>query len=535
MNIIITGMMGVGKTSVGRILANRLGLSFIDMDRHIEKEHGMSVEEIFNTQGERYFRKAEQDACQKLSKSKNRVIATGGKSLLYEKNLEKMASTGLIVTLLCRTDDLYQRIKTQNSRRPLLQADFRKDIENIYKQRETAYWNLPNKIETSGLSIVQVVRKILDYFRGEETKITMNVSGKDSSIFVKRGLFSGIGRYLQNIPHDGRIFILSDKTVFSLYGKKLHSELEKAGEDISFFFILPGEKSKNIKNLEKIYNWLYTQGASRSSLFMCFGGGVVSDLGGLAASSYCRGMPLVNVPTTLLGQIDAGIGGKNGINWGDGKNQIGSFYFPEKVLIDPLFLATLNIKQMREGLVEALKAGMIGDRSLFQSIKDNPRILLFKDLARVEELIKKSVELKVKVTGSDPFEHKQRKTLNLGHTFAHALESFFRYKRLTHGEAVGLGLICAAKMGTLLKITSPEVLDETRRILRQWKVPFKLRSLDAVQALSLMKYDKKRKGKRISFILPLKIGSVEIKDDIDDTIVLESFKEIIEDEKDIDR
>ena len=535
MNIILTGMMGTGKSSVGRILANRLGLSFIDMDEYIEKKHGMSIEEIFNIQGEDYFRKAEQDACQELSKSKNKVIATGGKSLLDERNLEKIFSSGLVFTLLCRTEEVFQRIKTQESRRPLLQDDLRKDIENIYKQRETAYLNLPNKIETSGLSIVQVVRKILDYLRGEEIEIALNVLGKETSIFVKRGLFSGIEQYLKNIPHDGRIFILSDKNVFSLYGEKLLSELEKTGEGTSFFLLFPGEKSKNIKNLEKIYNWLYTQGASRSSLFMCFGGGVVSDLGGLAASSYYRGMPLVNVPTTLLGQIDAGIGGKNGINWGEGKNQIGSFYFPEKVLIDPIFLATLNIKQMREGLVEALKAGMIGDRSLFQSIKDNPRILLFKDLVALEKVIKKSIELKVKVTGSDPFEHKQRKTLNLGHTFAHALESYYRYERLTHGEAVGLGLICAAKMGTLLKIRSHEVLDETRRILKQWKVPVKLRSLDAAGALSLMKYDKKRRGKKISFILPLKIGSVEIKDDIDDTIVLESFKEIIEDEKDIDR
>lgn len=535
MNIILTGMMGVGKTSVGRILSHKLGLSFSDLDEYIEKKHGMSIQEIFNTQGERYFRKAEQDACQELSQKKNSVIATGGKSLLDERNLEKISSSGLVFTLLCRTEEVFQRIKTQGPRRPLLQDDLRKDIENIYKQRETAYLNLPNKIETSDLSAVQVARNILDNLRGDETKITLNVLGEDSSILIKRGLFFWIEHYIKNIPHDGRIFILSDKTVFSLYGEKFLSGLKKAGGDISVYTLLPGEMSKNLKNLEKIFDWLYTQGASRSSLFICFGGGVVSDLGGLAASSYFRGMPLVNVPTTLLGQIDAGIGGKNGINWGDGKNQIGSFYFPEKVLIDPIFLATLNIKQMREGLVEALKAGMIGDRSLFQSIKDNPRILLFKDLASLEELIKKSIELKVRVVGSDPFEYKQRKILNLGHTFAHALESYYQYKRLSHGEAVGLGLICAAKMGILLKITSPEILDETKSILKQWKVPVKLRSLDAVRALSLMKYDKKRRGKRISFIFPLKIGRVEIKDDIDDKIVLESFKEIIEDEKDIDR
>jgi 3-dehydroquinate synthase len=246
-------------------------------------------------------------------------------------------------------------------------------------------------------------------------------------------------------------------------------------------------------------------------------------------------MPLVNVPTTLLGQIDAGIGGKNGINFGDGKNQIGSFYFPEKVLIDPMFLATLSIKQMREGLVESLKAGVIGDRVLFQTIKDNPRDLLFKDLFLLEEVIKKAIELKVKVVSLDPWEKNQRKILNLGHTFAHALESLYKYKKFTHGEAVGLGMLCAVKMGIMLKITSPGILAGIKNILRQWKAPINVKALDAARALSLMSYDKKRKGKSLSFILPLKIGSVEIKDDIDDKIVLESLKEFTDYEKDIDR
>jgi 3-dehydroquinate synthase len=224
--------------------------------------------------------------------------------------------------------------------------------------------------------------------------------------------------------------------------------------------------------------------------------------------------------------VDASIGGKNAVNINEAKNQIGTFYFPEHVAIDPLFLTTLSHKQMQEGLIEALKVGVIADKDLFLLIKNHVPELMLKDLRLLEQVITRAVKVKTSIVTQDPYEKNTRAMLNLGHTFGHALEGFYKYSRLSHGQAVGLGMICASKLGLLLNLTSEYFLPEFKEVLTRMKAPTQIKNMNASRILSLMQFDKKRKEGKISFIVPKKVGEILIIKDVNKKNILESLKEI---------
>lgn len=547
MNIVLTGMMGVGKTTVGKMLAQKLNLEFLDLDEYIEKKIRLKVSQIFMKYGESHFRRLEKKFCKEIALKRNIVISTGGKTLLERENLHVFSSWGVIITLLSSPDRILRRIQREKNERPLLASHQSEKFYKIYRKRKPNYLNLPNKIDTTFLNKEEVVEEILKLIKGQVKlgspddrfpaisgeayqpivkRLEMNAGGKKSSVIVKKGLTDDIGSCLKDIIEEKRVFILSDKKVFGIHGKKLLKELERANLKSSVFLLHPGERQKNLKTTEKIYYWLLIEKATRSSVLVSFGGGVVSDLGGYTASTFHRGLKLVNIPTTLLSQIDACIGGKNGINLKEAKNQIGTFYFPSLILIDPLFLISLDPRYMKEGIIEALKAGIIGDRKLFQIIKKNASQLLLKDLKLLEEVIKRAIEVKLNIVRQDPFEKGIRRILNLGHTFGHALEGYFNYGQITHGQAVGLGMICASKMGMLMNIAKENILSEIKEILKGMKTPLCLENLDISKILSLMEFDKKRKEDRISFIIPKRIGEVVTRRNVNKNIIAESLREI---------
>lgn len=526
MNTILTGMMGVGKTTIGKKLAQKLNLNFLDLDQYIEKKNQMKITHIFSKYGETYFRKLEKNFCKEISQKRNLIISTGGKTLLNDENLKAFSSSGIIITLLSSPDIILKRIQKGGNVRPLLSSSQSKNFYEIYRKRELHYLNLPNKIDTTSLNKEKVVDEILKLIKGQAKKIEMTLGGNRSSVIVKNGLVNDIGSCLKDTIQEKRVFILSENKVFGIHGKKLLKELERVNLKPSVFLLQPGEKQKNIRTAEKIYQWLLQERANRSSVLVCFGGGVISDLGGYTASTFHRGLKLVNIPTTLLSQIDASIGGKNGINLQETKNQIGTFYFPSLILIDPLFLITLDILYMKEGITEAMKAGIIGDQKLFLIIKKNASQILLKDLKLLEEVIKRAIEVKLNIVHQDPYEKGIRRILNLGHTFGHALEGYFNYGKISHGQAVGLGMICASKMGTLMNIATEKILSEIKEILKVMKMPLYLENLDISKILSLMEFDKKRKEDRISFIIPKKMGEAVILKNVNKNIITESLKEI---------
>ena len=519
-------MPGSGKTTVGRLLSKSLNLKFVDLDEYIEKKTNLRIREIFSKYGESYFRELEGKACEELAKKNDHIISTGGKTLLFKKNLNLFLSSSLIITLLCKPEKIIKRLKNGYKTRPLLSLNPSESILKIYEERISKYSNFPNKIETDNLKPEEVVKKILNILEGREKKFNIRVNNKDSLIFIKKGLLNNLGFYIRRIYKGKEIFILIDKKILDLYGKKILNNLRENDLEPKIYIISSKEKNKNFNKAKRIYSWLIGEKAHRSSLFLCIGGGIISDLGGFIASTYHRGMKLINIPTTLLSQIDASIGGKNGVNFEGIKNQIGTIYFPEAILIDPLFLISLKNSQMKEGVVEALKAGVIGDPELFKLIKNHCFELLFKDLNLLEELICRAIHVKLSIVRKDAYEKNLRRFLNLGHTFAHALESYFNYK-ISHGKAVGLGLISAFKLGVLLNICSEHHLLEIRKILNNIGLPVKIKTFDILEVISLMHYDKKREEENIPFIIPKDIGKVEIKNNISMEYIEKCLKEIL--------
>lgn len=528
MNIILTGMPGSGKTAAGQLLARRTGRPFFDTDSMIAAETKKSIKRIFEEDGESYFRRAERKLCAELSRIKNAVIAVGGGTFLSRDNLLRLSASGIIFTLTCGWEDILRRTQNEEEKRPLFSGKDRNDLKKIVRRRIKLYAGFPNRVETTGLSPEKAAELIHSSLNGKERCLSLKVNGRTTPVIIKNGAAGGPAPYIAPFLNEKRIFIVSDTRVCSFYGDRLRNNMENNGWSPSFYILSPGERSKNLTSVKNIYRWLIKEGASRSSLMLAFGGGVVSDTAGFAASSFHRGLRWIVMPTTLLAQVDAGIGGKTGVNMEGGKNQVGTFFFPEMVIVDPVLCATLGRRRLREGLAEVLKCALIQDKRLYDIIRDKGRKILLKDLSLLQEAIVRTAGVKTAVVGRDPYEKGERKYLNLGHTFGHALESWFKHKRLTHGEAVGLGLLCALRMACEMGYLEETSIEETRDILKNLGLPVCLYGLPVREVISLMAFDKKREA-GLTFVVPKKCGFPSLEKNVDQDIIIRAFKEVIRD------
>ncbi len=255
------------------------------------------------------------------------------------------------------------------------------------------------------------------------------------------------------IPVESRVFVVTSPRIRKLWGGVLTKSFSKAGRKIEVIEMPDGERSKKLAQLEKLASSLIKRGADRRSVILALGGGVVGDVGGLLASVFMRGVPVVQIPTTLLAQVDSAIGGKTGVNLASGKNLIGTFHQPLAVLVDPDVLATLPEREYRSGLFEAMKYGVIRNPAIFDLMESNREALLARDSALLETLITACIWVKADVVSADERESGERRILNFGHTLGHAFEAETGYKKLLHGEAVGWGMIAAALIGYVMDRT----------------------------------------------------------------------------------
>lgn len=306
-----------------------------------------------------------------------------------------------------------------------------------------------------------------------------------------------------------RVFVVSCAPVLLLWGKKLQTSLRKAGVPFDVIGLPDGERHKRIATVEQILDELAARGADRTSLVLAFGGGVICDMAGFAASIYMRGVPVVQVPTTLLAQVDAAIGGKTGVNLATGKNLAGTFYQPLAVLADTDVLRTLPEREFRAGLFEAIKCGVISDPRLFALLEKQRKSVLAQKRGLVAEVITRSVRVKARVVSADETESGLRRVLNFGHTVGHALEAAGGYRKLLHGEAVGLGMIAATymamRMGLLARASGERIRDLVLAYGPLPRVEFA-----AEQIVARLAGDKKSVGGVPHFVLPTRIGQVEI-------------------------
>jgi len=343
-------------------------------------------------------------------------------------------------------------------------------------------------------------------------------------VLVGAGAFDGLEEQMERAGLCGPFLVVSQPRVFKAVGHGLKNKFPIA-------FIPEGERAKTLTTVSRLLDRMVELKLPRQSTIIALGGGVVGDVAGFVASIYMRGIPVVQVPTTLLAQVDSSIGGKTGVNHRVAKNLIGTFYQPRLVISDPLILLKLRKREYASGLYEALKYGVIRDAALFEDFERNVTMFLRRDPEAVERLVARCAAIKAEVVMSDEKEGDLRRILNFGHTVGHGLEAASRYQRLKHGEAVGYGMIAAARIGTAL-----QKLDEhdRKRIENAVVSVGRLPALDGVTAknvLSALRHDKKIRDGAIHFVLARSIGRAEVTPEVPFEVVSEVVKRLLNDAK----
>ena len=359
------------------------------------------------------------------------------------------------------------------------------------------------------------------------TQIEIAVSPRPYAAFIENGILERAGEQLRGVLGEkpGSLFVITVPPVRRRWGKMLLKSLAGAGFGATVVEMPDGEPHKKVVTVERLAEKLAASRADREAVVVAFGGGVVGDVSGLLASIYMRGVSFVQVPTTVLAQVDASIGGKTGVNLRAGKNLLGTFHQPVAVLIDPEVLSTLPEREFRAGLYESLKCGIIGNEGLFDRLENCDFLNLRKDPDLLQQIITDSVRLKAEVVAADERESSLRRVLNLGHTIGHALEAESAYRRFLHGEAVGWGMVAAAHIAQALGRCENGTAERIRNaVLALGTLPkVNSRSRDI---LRLLQTDKKTRNGRLHFVLPRRIGEVQIINDVPEQVVLDAVDEL---------
>lgn len=341
---------------------------------------------------------------------------------------------------------------------------------------------------------------------------------------VERGCVDHAAQYLPK--KCGKVFVVSTQDVWALHGPKLQSALGDIPHEA--LFLPGGEENKRLAPLEELAEQMVERGGDRSSMLIAFGGGIVNDMAGFLAAIFMRGIPVLQIPTTLLAQVDAGIGGKTGVNLKAGKNLVGSFHQPLAVLTDPALLETLPEREFRSGLWEIVKAGIIREPSLFHFLEAESKAVLARDPAAVDHIIAEAVRMKAEVVSSDEREGDLRRILNFGHTFGHALEADTKYARFLHGEAVAWGMRAAIHLSQSMNLAGPETCARLFAILDAYGPIPPLNGLRAENLAALLSHDKKTVQGVVHFILPVRIGQVKVVSGVDDAMVLNAIRSALQ-------
>ena len=523
--------MAAGKTSVGKRLAARLGLPFADADTEIEMAAGMTIPEIFEKHGEAHFRDGERRVVARLLNGGPKIVATGGGAFMNAATRERIAQSGVSVWLKPELDVLMKRVRKRPNR-PLLQtADPEATVRRLLEERAPIYRLADVTIESRDGPHDVVVDAIVAQLRRHSgaarsatapsfQEVSVSLGSRSYNILIGDGLIEAAGAHVAHLAPGAKCAVVTDSNVAALHLDRLMASLAKAGLRATSIVVPPGEASKSYAQFAHVCDGLIAAHIERRDLVIAFGGGVVGDLAGFAAASVRRGLRLVQIPTTLLAQVDSSIGGKTAINSPHGKNLVGAFHQPSLVLADTAVLDTLNPREFRAGYAETVKYGLIGDREFFDWLEHAWRDL-FAGGAERQRAIATSCAAKARVVAADETEQGERALLNLGHTFGHAFERLTNYDgaRLVHGEGVAIGMACAFRFSRELGLCSGQDAVRIENHLRAVGLPTRIGEIPGLRAtpeeiLAAMRQDKKVESGRLTFILARGIGESFIAKDI---------------------
>ena len=515
-NIILTGFMGTGKSTVGQLLAERLGRPFLDTDEEIVRRTGQPIATIFDSRGEAYFRGLEGELAYELSRKEGLVMATGGRLLLDPANALDLGQNGLVFCLTAAPEEILARLENDPVKRPLLAVpDPAGKIAHLLEERAVAYGRYP-AITTSGQTAAAVAEAILARLPhtqppdlSQPSHLAVRHFDGQYEVVVGRGLLSRLDQWL---PQRRPSLLISDESIGPLYAAQCR------GADLlaPSIFIPAGEGYKTLATVARLYDAFLAAGLDRGGQILALGGGVVGDTAGFAAATYMRGLPFVQLPTSLLAMVDASIGGKTGVDLPQGKNLVGAFKQPAAVLADLETLVTLPAAEWTAGLSEIIKHGLLAAPALLAQVQQVRQPTADSDCnwRQLQSLIVRAVQVKRDVVQRDPFEMGERATLNLGHTFAHAIEQATQYQ-IRHGEAVAMGLVAAARLSAKLGHCAPDLPEKVAGWVTAVGLPAEIPThLDPAVLLKLMQRDKKKLAGRLRFVLLRDVGEVFVSGDV---------------------
>jgi len=524
MKIVLTGFMGTGKTSVGLELSKTLGYEFIDTDVLIEEREGMPISLIFKKKGEDYFRKVEQNTVEEVSKMDKAVIATGGGVINNSTNVKNLGKGGVLIWLRADPEIILRRVMLEGGKRPLLDVEEPlREINKLLAERAGLYQQADASVDTNYITPREAAHEIMERLGLDSRHVRVDLMDRSYDIVIGSRMLQNLGLRIKEF-RPSKVALVSNETVYPIYRERLLKSFREYHIDPEVILIPDGEEYKDFLWTYYLYGELLKAGFDRSSLLVALGGGVVGDITGFVASTYMRGIRFVQVPTTLLSQVDSSVGGKTGVNHPLGKNMIGTFSQPSLVFIDIDTLRTLPEREFYSGMAEIIKYGVIADGRLFDTLQvDRQDILAHGD--SLVKIIKRSCEIKADVVSKDEREAGLRAILNYGHTIGHAIETVTGYKKYLHGEAVSIGMVAAADIAVKIGIMKRREAERIRELVEMYNLPGTVPDdLNAGDLISAMAIDKKAKAGRLNFVLPESIGTVRIENDVDKKLIEEVLK-----------
>ena len=557
-HLYLTGFSGSGKTSVGEELAQRLKVDFIDLDGEIAKRAGKSLVDLFAEESEQVFRTMELGFLNELSEKvrngeRGSVVALGGGTLMNPSAQELVRESGELVWLRARWNTLFDRL-LEITDRPLLQKaeklhEFIQYNRPFYEVRLPGYAHCDLVLDVDHMGpkdTATAITRIMD----SAWFLTVSFFERTHSVLCDSGLLARTGQmlYQLGILPRGQVWLITtnnlDRDNLPL-ARIVKEDLESTRQQVRLLRIPDGETAKTSEEVNRIYDALLGSGTSRDDLIIALGGGTVTDVAGFVAATYLRGIDIVQIPTTLVGMVDAALGGKTAVNHVRGKNLIGAYHQPKTILIDPVVLNTSADEYYLAGLAELIKYGCIADRTIideceenwadilnrptweeqwtregWEELKGNPWILI--------DLIRKGLQIKSRVVSADEREITGERTiLNFGHTFAHAFENAGGYT-IPHGQAVALGMRAAFRLGLDRGFVTKDEVGRMDKLLDVLASVDMIRNLDMDKILQAIRYDKKRSSEGIKFVIPVSLGEVEIFEDVTEDQIKKSLNDLME-------
>jgi len=508
-SVVLSGFAGTGKSTLGPRVAAHLGLPFVDTDQELARRTGLTIPDLWRSRGEAVFRILEEDLVRELFADRvRRVVSFGGGTATVRAVRHLALDQGaFLVTLTARAETVLARVGSQEERPVLRGPDPLAHITSLLAQRAASYAECHLSVATDELSVEDAAARIAR--ESARSRIAVPLGDRSYAVHVVDDDPATVARVLTDL-RPSSVLVVTDESVLAARGAALAASLPR-DLPVTQVTVRPGEEHKTLTSVQAIWDAALTARVDRDSVVLAFGGGVVGDLAGFAASTLLRGIRVVQVPTTVLAMVDASVGGKTGFDVAQGKNLIGSFHQPAAVVVDFAHLSTLPIRDFRAGLAEVAKVALTCDEDLWASLEQGADRLREGDLRTLAPLAMQAIVLKTRLVRDDEKERGARALLNLGHTVGHALEAWGGFARYRHGEAVAMGLVTELRVAEHLGVASAGLADRARALLSRLGLPTDPPDEAMRAAWPFVTLDKKRAGAAVLLPLVSRVGTATVK------------------------